>query len=417
MVGRLAILIFILMLTHAGVAQMYEFTEPVKISVSSADGEESMPLVSPDGALLIFGRSLYSRNAGGELDGCDIWVSRRSSAMGEWRNASNTEFPWNDQNSNTIVGVNAQGSLYLVNGISNKKTPGIYFSKRVNNAWLRPELIPIEGLVQNSYIGVHMVATEDVIIISMRGDDSQGEEDLYVSLKDRSGKWSVPKNLGATVNTKGYEFAPFLSPDKKKLFFASNGHAGYGDADIFYCERLYNSWETWSMPKNLGDKINSKAFDAYFSMSGDSLAYFVSNRSGKLSDIYQAKAKLIWTPVATEGREYLRPGEVNELIGTKVQRTFTFEKGATQLTNLQQEHLWYIAGKVMEKKDVKIYLRVIKPKDGEPQEVYDKRLAGMLEYLQLAGLDPSRVRLGIEAIAANSPTSKNKGVVEILFYR
>ena len=123
--------------------------------------------------------------------------------------------------------------------------------------------------------------------MSMKDADSKGQEDLYVSLKNGNGEWSKPVNLGSAINTAGFEISPFLTTDKKRLYFASNGHPGLGDADIFYSDRLGNSWETWSVPVNLGDKINSKKFDAYFSIR-DSVAYFCSNRDGQFSDLYKA---------------------------------------------------------------------------------------------------------------------------------
>lgn len=416
MVKYFVLSLIILSYARAVFSQSYEFTTPERLLLSSG-AEESMPLLSPDGKLLFFIRSLDDKNSGGVLDGGDIWVSKRPDMGSPWRTASNTEFPWNDTRNNIIVGVNGSGSVYVFNGISNKKAEGIHIVKKVHNTWLAPQLIPLESLPQQSYVGLFVAPTEDVIILSMRGEGGFGEEDLYVSLKDQNGKWSVPKNLGPTVNTKGYEISPFLTADKKRLFFASNGHRGYGSADIFYCERLYNSWETWSVPKNLGDEINSKGFDAYFSMAGDSVAYFASNRAGKFSDLYEVNVKLVWRPSTDEGREYLNAQEVNEWLGGKVQRTFTFEQQSAELTNLQQEHLWYIASKLSEKEDVKIYLRALKPKEDENQELYDKRLSGMVEYLHFAGLDPGRIRTGTETITGGLSYARNKAVVEILFYR
>lgn len=411
---RLLKAVFIFSIVHFSCAQSYEFSEPVPVVISS-EAEESIPLLSPDGKHLFFSRSLYPGNKGGQLDGSDVWIAKRSG--NQWRTTGNSEFPWNDASTNVVVGVNPQGSVYLFNGVNSKKTPGIYYSKYAHGAWLKPQLIPMEGIVQNSYIGIYVAPSEDVMILSMRGEDSLGEEDLYVSMRDKSGHWSEPKNLGPTVNTKGYEISPFLSEDKTKLFFASSGHPGHGDADLFYCERLYNSWVTWSVPKNLGPNINSKLFDGYLSMSGDSVAFFVSNRSGKFSDIYKSKVKVAVAPVASDGREYLKPLEVDALLGDKVQRTFIFERGTTDLTTLQREHLWYIAGKVMEKEDVKIYLRALKSRDEDSQAIYEKRLAGMVEYLQLAGLDPGKVRFGIDQIPASQSPVKGKGAVEVLFYR
>jgi len=66
---------------------------------------------------------------------------------------------------------------------------------------------------------------------------------------------------------------------------------GYGGADVWMTRRLDDSWTNWSKPVNMGEKINSADFDAYFSIdaSGE-YAYFSSekNSHGK-SDIYRIK--------------------------------------------------------------------------------------------------------------------------------
>jgi hypothetical protein len=45
------------------------------------------------------------------------------------------------------------------------------------------------------------------------------ELDLYISFNKGNNNWSAPKNMGHTINTDSWEFAPALSPDGKFLFF------------------------------------------------------------------------------------------------------------------------------------------------------------------------------------------------------
>ena len=55
---------------------------------------------------------------------------------------------------------------------------------------------------------------------------------------NRPVKWTKPVSLGPNINTPGADFAPFLAPDDRTLYFASDGHGGYGKSDIFYSKRL-----------------------------------------------------------------------------------------------------------------------------------------------------------------------------------
>ena len=94
------------------------------------------------------------------------------------------------------------------------------------------------------------------------------------------------------INTPGAEYAPFLASDNKTLFFASYGHKGHGESDIFYSKRLDDSWLNWSEPLNLGTTVNTKDRDEYFTITakGD-YAYFVSEtrNSRESRDIYRIK--------------------------------------------------------------------------------------------------------------------------------
>jgi len=49
-----------------------------------------------------------------------------------------------------------------------------------------------------------------------------GGGDLFISFRERDGSWSDPKNLGATINTPGFEFGPYVTDDKRYLFYSSS---------------------------------------------------------------------------------------------------------------------------------------------------------------------------------------------------
>ena len=76
--------------------------------------------------------------------------------------------------------------------------------------------------------------------------------------------------MGNKINSNKYDISPFLSNGQDTLFFSSNGFGGEGDADIFFSVRQDDSWTNWSTPQNLGNKINTPKFDAYFVKNGKS---------------------------------------------------------------------------------------------------------------------------------------------------
>ena len=270
---------------------------------------------SPDGKTLFFSRAACPENEGGKFAGTDIWISRYDETTLDWGKPQN-EKTFNNKGTNAVVGINEKGDvLYLLNTTGTKRTEGIYSSSKQNNSWSEPKLIAIPGLDTEDFLGAYVSPDLKVIIFSMNGAESRGNEDLYISLKNAKGEWSKPRNLGSTINTSGFEMAPFLSPDKRRFYFSSNGHPGYGNSDIFYSDRLYESWDIWSAPKNLGLKINSPAFESFFSIYHDTVAFFSSNRNRDFSDVYRVAV----FPPKVENEEdyyqYLSNDEVKKLSG------------------------------------------------------------------------------------------------------
>jgi len=111
--------------------------------------------------------------------------------------------------------------------------------------------------------------------------DGYGGSDLYYC-QWKGDYWDDPVNLGPVINTKGNEAYPYIN-NAGELFFASDGHPGFGGKDIFYSRFADNNWLT---PVRLDAPINTQYDD--FGIITDSLigeGYFSSNRD-KTLDIY-----------------------------------------------------------------------------------------------------------------------------------
>jgi TolB protein len=63
---------------------------------------------------------------------------------------------------------------------------------------------------------------ESYILYSMAETGNDNSTDLYISYRENDGRWSMPKNLGANINSPGhYDLCPKVSPNGKFLFFIS----------------------------------------------------------------------------------------------------------------------------------------------------------------------------------------------------
>lgn len=267
------------------------YTEPVPVSdVINSEAEEVMPVYQNN--RMYFVRAFHQKNTGGKSTGHDIWVAYQDD-QGEWRRSNNYFLRLNNKGSNAVVGVSEGGNqVYLLNQYveddGKVSVPGISVSERRLTEWSEPTPLGIPGLQPNYRIyGLYMAPEEDALFISMQTEKTLGKEDLFISLKN-NGQWTEPKHL-ESLSSEESDFAPFLAHDGSTLYFSSNRSGGMGGSDIYRTRKINESWTSWEEPENLGETINSDAFDAYFSMTKDSLAYFASNRDGGLSDIYASE--------------------------------------------------------------------------------------------------------------------------------
>lgn len=106
-----------------------------------------------------------------------------------------------------------------------------------------------------------------------------GGNDLYAAQMDSRGRFSRVRNLGPEINTAGNEFFPYVADDGK-LYFASDGHPGYGGLDIFVLKRVNGK----TVVENLGQPVNSTGDDFGIFLFKADRGFFTSNREGGKGD-------------------------------------------------------------------------------------------------------------------------------------
>ncbi len=111
----------------------------------------------------------------------------------------------------------------------------------------------------------------------------QGGYDIYVSYYTDQ-DWSLPENLGKTINSSGNEITPYLI--ENELYFSSDFYPGLGGYDIF-TSKVENG--SWMIPSNKGYGINSSADDYFPSFNNLGEFFLTTNRLGGKgnNDIYK----------------------------------------------------------------------------------------------------------------------------------
>ncbi|MBU3740957.1 MAG: OmpA family protein [Candidatus Kapabacteria bacterium] len=259
-------------------------------STINTAADESVDCLAPDGSMIFFSRTGHADNTP-PITRSDIWVSTRR-ADGAWSKPVNLGAPVNNAGTNYAIAVTQDLNMLFVNGTympDGTLKRGMSVSRRTATGWSAPQPVTIKGFINNSRaMTSHIAADGSFMVLSIETPTTRGGNDLYLSIRMADGTWSEPQNMGDSVNTIGMEVAPFIAADGSSIYFASDGHRGFGGRDIFVIKRLDSSLANWSRPRNLGRGINTADHESFFNVSakGDS-AYFSSQfgSAGK-SDIF-----------------------------------------------------------------------------------------------------------------------------------
>lgn len=373
------ILVFISLIVFG--QKKVQFTDPVKLNTSvNSEAEESAPLLSFDGKSMYFTRTFHPENVGGKIAGQDIWISQ-GSGIDNWSPATNN-FPLiNNKNNNSVIGQSKDGKiLYLLNIYSK----GSYMDYGISSWDITSTAPPVEMdipalNIQGNYYGFYMHPDGELLLISAEMERSKGQEDIYIAVKDTNGVWQKPINAGGAINSSGFELSPYISDDFQTLYFSSSGRGGSGDADIFMSTRRNEKWNSWRPAKNMGKTINSKGFDAYFTIT-DGQAYFCSNRESGLSDIY-----------------YSRIISNEELISMIPDPSEVFFSLNSYIINAESKPLLDdLVNLLKEKEDLKVVVCGYTCRLGNELDnlkLAELRAGSVSDYLQIQGIDDDRIEV------------------------
>jgi outer membrane protein OmpA-like peptidoglycan-associated protein len=157
---------------------------------------------------------------------------------------------------------------------------GLYSAELIKGIWTNIKPFKYNNLLY-SFVTPALTPDGDRIYFSSDMPGGYGGMDLYYCDR-RNNDWDKPVNMGPVINTPKNESFPFACK-YGKLFFASDGHKGFGGKDLFYTQEINGEWIA---PVHLDSPINSTADD--FGLVTDSTfekGYFSTNRL-KTDDIF-----------------------------------------------------------------------------------------------------------------------------------
>ncbi len=272
---------------------------------------EYNPVVSADQSIMAFTTLRPNERGGSSVE--EIYTAERNS--GNWGGLKKVSFNTNE-NVGT-AGISPDGQQMLV-FIGSGTKGNIFVMNKEGDKWSAPA--PLKGLNSTSLESTASITPDGKkIYFASNRPGGFGGMDIYVSEKLASGNWGNVKNLGAEINSKYDEDAPFIHPDMKTLYFTSNGMGSMGGRDIFKSTMVGGKWDS---PLNMGYPINTPLDDNYFTLTADgSRGFFSSDRQGGYGgqDIYTFEMPKQYANIPlTMLKGKITAGDNEEAVPTKI---------------------------------------------------------------------------------------------------
>ena len=159
------------------------------------------------------------------------------------------------------TGLSADGNTLLL--VKRAKSGGdIWYSQFDGMIW--SPAVQLHGEVNSNADEAHASFHPDGSRIYVSSDrrGTLGELDIFYSDKLPDGRWSKPKNMGDSINTKRNETSAYITPDGSRMIFSSEGHFNMGGYDIFSSTIMAD--QGWDSPNNLGFPMNTTSDNIYF---------------------------------------------------------------------------------------------------------------------------------------------------------
>ena len=208
----------------------------------------------------------------------DLFESRKNAA-GKWAVPEHLDGGINTINDEGVCSFSTDGKImfytqspYAPDG---EKGTDIMMTNRAGGTWSTPQKIKI---FNDSTVSVaHPAISPDGQTLYFVSDSKKGlgGKDIWKATL-ANGECKFIEDLGPEINTLGDEMFPSVRADGT-LFFASNGHAGFGGLDIYKATpKKEGGWTV----VNMGVPINSSGDDFGITFSGnEQKGFFSSNRN------------------------------------------------------------------------------------------------------------------------------------------
>ncbi len=177
----------------------------------------------------------------------------------------------NSPHAEALPALDARGDMLVFTRRWNNQED-FFVSQKKDGEW--STAVPLRDLNTDGNEGAHALSADGKLLIftACERPDRIGSCDLYFSVRKEKG-WSSPRNLGDQINSKAWDSQPSISADGRTLYFASE-RGGKGGRDLWWAKRTKDGW---TKPQNLASINTPEDEQAPFIHHDNSTLYFMSD--------------------------------------------------------------------------------------------------------------------------------------------
>jgi Tol biopolymer transport system component len=179
-------------------------------------------------------------------------------------------------------------------GKDDNNNNNLWFVSKKKSGWTQPQKLILPDKINCNQF-YPSVTNNGTLYFHSQSKKGKGNLDIFCSHLVE-GEYKKQKGLGAVINSDNNEFDPFIDRDEKFIIFSRTGE-GLGGSDLFVSFRKEHG--SWTVGKNLGDKVNSSSWEIRPSITPDGkYLFFTSNRRiqksyPETSMTYENKMKIL----------------------------------------------------------------------------------------------------------------------------
>lgn len=301
---------------------------PIALPASVNDEfDQYWPSLSADANLLVYtsNRPIDPKNPSAKRNRQEDFFITTRSADG-WLPPVAMGNPINTPDNEGAQALSANGrEMYFTacNRVDGYGRCDLYYSMLKRTGWSVPQNLGPPVNTESKESQPSLSADGEWLFFSSDRPGGRGGMDIWVSRKV-NGSWQEPVPLGDSINTPWHETSPFIHPDGRSLYFASDGWPGMGRSDLFVAEKRADG--LWMKAQNLGYPINThrEEMGLVVQTSGEKALFASARVPGKGLDLWEFELPRNFRPIPVKYEQ--------ERILAAAEQSAPLTEGVTRIT-------------------------------------------------------------------------------------